>query len=395
MDHLAHIPASEFAQRVDRIRHEMLKSQLDICFVYGDEYRREYLRYVSNYWPIFERGALVIPKIGEPILLAAPEGEEVAREMSPWTDIRLTTNFACVTVPDSIEFALAELTSFNAIFADIRKRHPIDTVGVIGVDAMSPTVYWALEAALPGVKLAHVNDLIVEMRLTKSANEIACLKEAGRICDLAYEKLIAACVSGNTERQAAAAAEGAARAAGAEYVPFTVFGSGKRSDSIVGRATNKLIEEGDMLMASLAVQYEGYIATVEWPFVVGKMSAAQRHFIDAIIVAEEQALPLLRAGVEQGAFVRKVHEHFERSGYAANYVYTPLHGIGYAEAEAPYPDSMNTNVFRVGMCVNTDISLFRSTVGSNRIEEGFVIRDGEPEALSPLVRKLATEWLMD
>lgn len=387
------IPAEEFAQRVERVRREMAARDLDCCFVYGDEYRREYLRYVSNYWPIFERGALIIPRVGEPILLAAPEGEEVAREMSPWKDVRLTTNFACVTVPDGIEFALADLTTFSDVFAEIRGRQVLQRVGVVGVDAMSPTVWWALEAALPGVELAQVNDLLVKMRLVKSPAEVACLREAARIADLAYEALMQACVPGNSETQAAAAAEGAARAAGAEYVPFTVFGSGKRTDTIVGRATNKLIQEGDMVMAALAVQYEGYIATVEWPFVVGKCSEEQRRFIDAIIVAEDVALPLLKAGVEGGEFVQRVHRHFAETGYAENYIYPPLHGIGCAEAEAPYPDASNQEPFVAGYAVNTDISLFRSAAGSNRIEEGFIITEDEPIALSPLIRRLAAEWL--
>ncbi|MHB1355685.1 MAG: M24 family metallopeptidase [Anaerolineae bacterium] len=387
------IPTSEFQLRVDKVRREMAAQELDCVFVYGDEYRREYLRYVSNYWPIFERGALIIPRVGEPILLAAPEGEEVAREMSPWRDVRLTTNFACVTVPDGIEFALADLTTFNAVFGDIQQRQTLQIMGVVGVDAMSPTVWWALEAALPGVRLVQVNDLLVKMRLVKSANEVACLMEAARIADLAYQELMDACVPGNSEVQAAAVAEGAARAAGAEYVPFTVFGSGKRTDTIVGRATNKIIAAGDMIMAALAVQYEGYIATVEWPFVVGKMSDAQRHFIDAVIVAEDVALPLLSAGVPAGLFVQRVHEHFTAAGYVANYVYPPLHGIGCAEAEAPYPDAHNQQPFEAGHAVNTDISLFRSAVGSNRIEEGFIVTEGEPIALSPLIRRLAAEWL--
>jgi len=388
-----HIPKAEFEVRLERVRREMHARQLDVCFIYGDEYRREYLRYVSNYWPIFERGGLIVPREGEPILVAAPEGEEVAREMSPWQDVRLTVNFGCVTVPDEIDYALADLTSFEAIFAEIKGKQPLNHMGIVGLDAMSPTVYWALEAALPGVKLANVNDLLVKLRLTKSANEIACLREASRIADLAYEQLMAACVPGNTERQAAAAAEGAARAAGAEFVPFTVFGSGPRSDTIVGRASERVMCEGDMLMASLAVQYEGYVATDEWPFVVGEMNGEQRRFIDAIIVAEDRALSLIRHGVPMGEFVRKVHAHFADAGYAENYVYPPLHGIGYAEAEAPYPDEHTTTPFERDMTANTDISLFRSAVGSNRIEEGFVVTYGEPEPLSPLIRRLAQEWL--
>ena len=69
------IPKEEFQQRIDKIKEYMTKEQLDVILVYGDEYRKENLRYVSNYWPIFERGALLITTEGEPIVLCAPEGE--------------------------------------------------------------------------------------------------------------------------------------------------------------------------------------------------------------------------------------------------------------------------------------------------------------------------------
>ena len=38
-------------------------------------------------------------------------------------------------------------------------------------------------------------------------------------------------------------------------------------------------------------------------------------------------------------------------------LYPPMHGIGLAEAESPYPDENATYPFRAGMCVNSDISL--------------------------------------
>lgn len=40
------------------------------------------------------------------------------------------------------------------------------------------------------------------------------------------------------------------------------------------------------------------------------------------------------------------------------------------------------------MCVNSDISIFGHPNGSNRIEEGFVIRENGPESLTPDIRKL-------
>ena len=66
----------------------------------------------------------------------------------------------------------------------------------------------------------------------------------------------------------------------------------------------------------------------------------------------------------------------------------PMHGIGLAEAESPYPDAETTYPFRAGMCVNSDISLFGHPAGSNRIEEGFVIGTSGPESITPYIRRL-------
>lgn len=63
----------------------------------------------------FERGALVISITGEPVILWAPEDEMVCREMSAWPDIRIVPEFACVTVPEEIEYPFANYTTFRSI----------------------------------------------------------------------------------------------------------------------------------------------------------------------------------------------------------------------------------------------------------------------------------------
>ena len=126
---------------------------------------------------------------------------------------------------------------------------------------------------------------------------------------------MAACVPGNTELQAAAAGEAAARAAGAEQITFVVMGTGLRTNTIVGRPSTKIIEAGDMVMAAFAVMYEGYVTTVEWPFVAGaEPTPVQRRFIDALIRAEELALPYLKPGGPANEFVRTVRDHFRAQG---------------------------------------------------------------------------------
>lgn len=386
------ISREEFETRLTRLREEMRAMGLDALLVYGDEYRKENLRYVSNYWPIFERGAFLTGLEGEPLLLCAPEGQKVAEEMSVWPDIRLVPEFLCVTVPDAIDYPQAHYTSFAALAAELRKAGDLKRLGAAGLDAMPSALRDTLAGAF-GAELVDANEILYRLRLEKSPAEIACLQEAARIADIGMSAMMAADLVGMTELQAAAIAEGAARAAGAEHIIFSLCCSGERTNTIVGRPTNKVIEDGDMMMCALAVQYEGYVATCEMPFAVGNYSGDTKRVIDVLVRALTAGVPHLKAGEKMGAFVSAVQEVFREEGLSKYDVYPPLHGIGCAEAESPYPDRETEEVFQPGMAVNTDISLFGLPGGSNRIEEGFIITEDGVLPLSPLVQSTCAKWL--
>ncbi len=354
--------------------------------VYGDEYRKENLRYVSNYWPIFERSACFVPLQGEPILAVAPEGEQYAREMAVWKDVRNIKEFACVSVPEEIDYPLAQFSSLQEILAEI--MHGGRRLGLVGIWDVSAPLLERVKNAVGPIEIIDAAGILTEMRLLKTRNEIACLREAGRIACIGYEKLMKQAVPGNTERQAAGAGEGACRMAGAEAIIFMVFGSGKRADTIIGRPTEKIIGEGEMVMASMAVQYQGYVATVEFPFVAGRASDGQKRFLDVLLQAANVQLKYLRNGVIAGEMVAAVKAVFKKNNMEKYDVYPPMHGIGLAEAESPYPDENAAYPLTTGMCVNSDISLFGHPDGSNRIEEGFVIGSDGPESLTPLIRSL-------
>ena len=387
------IPQSEFESRRDVILKSLKERKVDAIFVYGDEYRKENLRYVSNVWPLFERGAAVFSDVADPIVLCAPEGIELTREMSAWQDIRIVPDFLCVTVPDEIEYPLAVFTSFKKVAEELREKGcALSKLGVVGLDAMSEALVNSLRSSF-GAELVDMNDLLFDMRKVKSENEIACLREAARIADAAYKVLMSSDIIGLTEIQAAGIIEGAARKEGAEHIIFNVMGSGERTNTIIGRPAYKVIEDGDMIMCALAVHYEGYVATCEVPFDVGNYSAETKRVLDVLIKASSAGIAHLRPGNPMNNFVKAVREVFRTEGLSEYDVYPPLHGIGCAEAESPYPNEETEAVFEVGMTCNTDISLFGLKGGSNRIEEGFVITENGADTLSPFCRSHCLEWL--
>ena len=385
------IPKCEFEERIRRIQSEMAAARLDAILVYGDEYRKENLRYVTNFWPIFERGICVIPRDGEPVLAGAPEGESYAREMSVWKNYCNVKEFACVSVPEEIDYPLSTFRKLSDVVQDALKGGR--RIGMVGMWDIPAPIFERVKAAASGAEIVDASGIIYRLRLVKSDAEVACLAEAGRQACEGYRKLLEYAVDGNPETMAAGAAEGAARMAGAEDINFMVFGSGERTNTVIGRATNKIMRDGEMLMAAMAVQYQGYVATVEYPFVIGRASDDQKRFLNVLFEAANVQQSYLKAGVPSGEMVRKVKEVFARHGMSKYDLYPPMHGIGLAEAESPYPDEKATYAFQANMCVNSDISLWGYPAGSNRIEEGFVITADGPRSLTPFIRELIAKGI--
>jgi Xaa-Pro aminopeptidase len=392
------LPPEEFHSRVKKLREIMDEEKVDIFLIYGDEYRRENLRYVSNYWPIFERGMLAVAIESDPVLLVAPECQHYAREMSVWKDIRMIHEMEMAYVPEHVGFSSDTVFStLNQIFLDMLKGRKPRRIRVCGVDAMSVLTYDAIKSASPEAEIINSDQILYKMRLIKSQAEIEMLKRAWEICDIGYKAILDADLIGLTEIQAAAIGEKAARDAGTEHIVFSIFASGERTNSVIGRPNEKIIFDGEMIMSSLAIQYHGYIASNAWPFVAGKKySMKQRKLIEHLIKAESIAVKNIRNGAVAGEVVGKIKEYFKANGLEKYDLYPPIHGNGLAEAESPYPDEHSTYAFETGMGVNMDVSLFGIPgVGSNRIEEGFIVSDDGVIVLSKLINRLREEFLAD
>jgi Xaa-Pro aminopeptidase len=391
------IPKLEFQKRIENLRKKMIEDNTDIFIIYGDEYRRENLRYVSNYWPIFERGMLAVgsDKDIEPILMTSPECEHLAREMSCWEVIRIIREVGMSYVPEEVEFTNVNFTTIKDVVNELTNNKSKIKVKVAGIDAMSVVLYEKLKSSLGNVVIENGDSILYGLRYIKSSVEIEMLKKAWEICDIGYKAVLNLNIIGLTERQAAAIGEKAARDAGAEHIAFTILSSGERTNSIVGRPSEKVIERNDMIMYALAVQYEGYIASNEWPFVAGgKPSKEQRNLIYHLVNAEDIGKRNIKSGVSQGEIVKLIRNYFRENGLMLYDLYPSIHGNGLAEAESPYPNENTHEKFVPGIGINFDVSLFGIPgVGSNRIEEGFIVIENGLITLSKLINDLKAEYL--
>ena len=389
------ISKEEYRNRLENIRAAMREADVQAIFIYGDEFRRENLRYVCNYWPIFDRGAFLATLEGEPIVLTAPESKAVAEEVCCWDDLRNVPDMCSGYVDDTIDYPFANYESFQNIAAELRRRGELERMGIVGLDALCHKLYIDIEKGF-GVELVDMDKVLYKLREVKSADECACMRESGRIAQAGIEAVMKANLVGMSETEAAGIAEAAARKAGAEGIAFTLCSSGKRTNHVVPRAsTDKIIEDGDMVALGVATMYQGYTATCQIPFAVGNYSKEAWDVLDALVRAWKTAMPQLHPGNPMKNLVRSVHDLFVAEGLESYDLYPPMHGSGLAEAENPYPDKDTERVFLPGMCFNTDISLFGTPGNSNRIEAGYIVTEDGYEPITPIVDAYCEKWLTE
>ena len=145
-------------------------------------------------------------------------------------------------VPEEVDFTIVEFTTMSDVYQEVMKDKKV-RVYVAGLDAMCKDLYDRIVAALGNkAEILNGDPVMYDMRRIKSASEVEALKKSWEICDIGYKDVLDADIVGLTEIQAAAIAEKAARAAGAEAVIFSLFTAGERRTYIVvGRASEYVI----------------------------------------------------------------------------------------------------------------------------------------------------------
>ena len=169
-------------------------------------------------------------------------------------------------------------------------------MGIAGSCLITQVIYQALTDALPEVgnpQLVKADLMVSKIRAHKSPAEIACMREAYRITQLAMKKVVEQIHAGMTENQVKGIAMSVIYEEGGEgeAYPFWIL-TGEGSNQAISRCRNKVIEPGDLVHIQIGTRYEGYASTMGRPVVVGRANEVQRGLIEAGLAAQRAILEL-------------------------------------------------------------------------------------------------------
>jgi Xaa-Pro aminopeptidase len=225
-----------------------------------------------------------------------------------------------------------------------------------------------------------------DLRMRKSANELACIRKAGQIITRTFEFAIPRIQPGMTELDIQADLEGQMLRLGAEaytlsWAPMVASGP-ERSNLCMQRNSLRQVQAGEIIAVGAGALYEGYNAVICTPVVLG---AIPDEIKKAVNVAH-QALQLVSRQFRPGATSRQLYaaymQFLEEKGYRQYTPYGSVHSLGMLECESPF-FSANRDVVLVENAVVAIDAYFKGMAwGSFRIEDTYIVGPSGPELVT-------------
>ncbi|HEY7690079.1 MAG TPA: Xaa-Pro peptidase family protein [Dongiaceae bacterium] len=193
----------------------------------------------------------------------------------------------------------------------------------------------AVDAALAGFcELVEASDLINRLRVVKSRAELAYVRKAGKLGDLALKAAVRTAKAGADEGKILAAMQGAIFAGGGDY-PGNEFIIGSGRDALLCRykAGRRKLSRKDQLTLEFAGVYRHYHAALMRTFVIGKPNKFHEKMDAAVRAALKACEAVMRPGHKAGevfdAHARVMDEHGMKAhrlnacGYSLGAKFTP------------------------------------------------------------------------
>lgn len=289
------------------------------------------------------------------------------------------------------ECPLFELVEVKGRYTDFIKNLLGDQA-IVGFEGSDVTFDWydsytrALSLyTFKRLDLSHLRDV-------KDANEVAIMKEAGKIAIHALENTLPQVKAGMTERQAELILVTEMKKLGATKESFdTIVASGVRGALPHGHASDKVIKEGEFITFDFGCIYQGYCSDITRTVVLGQPKDTQLVEIYEIVrEAQQRAVDAIRPGLKGSDVDKVARDYIASKGYGAYFGHGTGHGLGILVHEYPSVSPAGDTVLAPGHVVTVEPGIYIEGLGGVRIEDDVLVTPQGHEVLNGFTKQLVT-----
>lgn len=242
---------------------------------------------------------------------------------------------------------------------------------------------------LAGTNMVDLETLINSLRMLKDQQEIELMKTAVKICEESLDAVVPRIKSGVSEREIAAHLEFEMRKRGSQGTPFgTIVASGYRGALPHGRASDKIIEQGELVVLDFGSIYEGYVADITRTVAVGKIDDELKKIYSIVKEAQQASVESIRPGITAHNVDEAARKVICDHGYGEYFTHRTGHGLGLSGHEAPYMMQNNGTILEVGMTFTVEPGIYLPGKGGVRIEDNLLVTVDGVENLMNYTKEL-------
>ncbi len=303
---------------------------------------------------------------------------------------RMTAEFGGLNRLEGIELrVLGDWDDPSALVKDVLKRFDLPAKPTVAIsDLTTGETVVKLQRILPDAVFISATDILRELRVVKSEEEIAIMREAGQITEAAFADVLAQLKHGMTELEVLAEVDYQMKRHGSLGPSFTTsfYNSGPNHPLIFGERLGtwprKLVPPVSLLFDFGAV-HKGYCYDFGRTVYFGEPNAEQQRVYDLVMASQAAGVAALKADemtCEQvDAAARQV---IEAAGYGEAFRHRLGHGIGSDVHEPPFLTKGDTTRLKEGMLFTIEPSITQFNSFSARVEDVVVARPGGGEKLT-------------
>ena len=322
-----HFERAEYLTRIDRARAKLRERDLAALLIFAQESHYYLTGFDTSGFVFFQCAVLTADDKPITLLTRLPDREQ-AKRTSIIEDIRIWYDTDGADPTTELKSILAEKG-----LKDARIGVELNTFGLTGLN------HDRLRRQLVGwCELEDASNLIRELRVTKSAAEIAYVRRAAALADDALVAMLAEIRPGAFEGSIAAAGLSAILEGGGDMPPSgPVLGSGDRALLVRSATGARRLDAVDQITMEFAGSYRHYCACLMRTAAVGKANPRQRQMYEAT----RDALASMTEAVRPGHALGEIDDAHRRVFDAAGFGSTRLAACGYSLGASFRPSWMD------------------------------------------------------
>jgi Xaa-Pro aminopeptidase len=196
------------------------------------------------------------------------------------------------------------------------------------------------------------------LRAIKDSDELERLAAAGAAADATFEQIIRVQFAGRRESEIGADLAHFLREHGHSQVDFTVVGSGPNGANPHHELSERMIEDGDMIVLDFGSLKDGYGSDTTRTVHVGEPTDEEREVFEIVRRAQQTAFEAVRPGIACQEIDRAARKVINDAGYGDYFIHRTGHGIGLTTHEPPCMAEGEIQTLEPGMCFSIEPGIY-------------------------------------